>query len=71
MIKLINKLRRKNFLEVINLGNDKTRPLELVEIVKETKNLSEKKQLEIKVMQYLRPQIKKIYSLIKYKPKVI
>ena len=59
--KLINKFeKKKNFLEVINLGNDKTRSLkELVEIIKNKtkKSFKEKKQLEIKVMQYLRPQI--------------
>ena len=44
--KLINKFEEKKFLEVINLGNDKTRSLkELVEIIKNKtkKSFKEKK----------------------------
>ena len=73
--KLINKFeKKKNFLEVINLGNDKTRSLkELVEIIKNKtkKSFKEKKTTRNKSDAiFTSSNNKKIYSLIKYKPKV-
>ncbi len=73
--KLISKFeKKKNFLEVVNLGNDKTRSLkELVEIIKikTKKSFKEKKTTRNKSDAiFTSSNNKKIYSLIKYKPKV-
>ena len=73
--KLINKFeKKKNFLEVVNLGNDKTRSLkELVEIIKNKtkKSFKEKKTTRNKSDAiFTSSNNKKIYSLIKYKPRV-
>ncbi len=73
--KLIKKfINKKKFLETINIGNDKTRSLrELVDIIKKKTKKSFK---EIKTTRNKSDAIltasnnKKIYSLIKYKPKV-